>query len=121
MPRTLENRMKQAAVPTTGKYCLDRVEIPDENLEERAQRELVIGDDRLLVVADVFLHLEGQGHKDEHHEQARDERLGAMGVHRLLADKGQPEVVHVLPEGGEHGDQIAEERRVLGHCRGDGQ
>jgi len=90
------------------------VECADDDFEDGANGELFVRDDRVLVIENLGARCEREKGDYENHEDARDHVLGVVLADRLALQR-VAKIRHVLPKCGEHGDEVAEERGMLGH------
>lgn len=90
------------------------VECADDDFEERAERELLVRNDRVLVVDDLLARQERKNRHHQDDKDARDDVLRVVLSNRLALQR-VAKIGHVLPKGGEQGDEVAKERGMLGH------
>ena len=70
----------------------------DPHLEERVQRELRLGQDGLVSADERRLDGHRQGPNEQHHREARDERLDSVCIYRLMPAKAWPKIPALCPK-----------------------
>ena len=93
----------------------DAVEVSDERLHERAERELVVGDHRASTSASVARVRSARNMTNRMTSSDVMNRLEATPRGVVLSDERKADVVARSPAGQGTGEEVRQKRGVLGH------